>query len=68
VSRGISIGDHVTHCRVDHAKRLLAAGESAKITAHALGFASSSSFSYAFRRAVGETPGEFRGRMYRKKG
>lgn len=62
VSRGISIGEHVTNCRVDYAKQLLAAGENAKSTAYALGFASPASFSYAFRRATGETPGEFRGR------
>lgn len=66
ISRGTSIGDHITNCQVDHAKQLLAAGDSAKCTAYALGFASASSFNYAFRRATGETPGEFRGRAYRK--
>jgi AraC family transcriptional regulator len=66
VSRGISIGAHVAQCRLDFAKQLLAAGESAKKTARLLGFASSSSFSYAFRRVTGETPGEFRRCHYRK--
>lgn len=62
-SRGQSIGDYVAQCRIDNAKRLLAAGESVKAAAIALGFASTSSFSFAFRRATGVTPREFRGRM-----
>jgi AraC family transcriptional regulator len=66
VSRGISIGEHVAGCRVDHAKRLLTAGESTKSVAFALGFASVPSFCYAFRRAAGETPGEFRLRLHRE--
>lgn len=62
VSRGRSIGDHVAQCRIDNAKRLLATGESIKATAYALGFASPSSFSFAFRSATGQTPREFRAR------
>ncbi|HMJ55548.1 MAG TPA: helix-turn-helix transcriptional regulator [Polyangiaceae bacterium] len=61
-SRGHSIGEHVAQCRVDHAKRLLAAGESVKAIAHSLGFASTSGFSFAFRAASGQTPREFRER------
>jgi AraC family transcriptional regulator len=64
-SRGRSIGDHVAHCRIDNAKRLLATDESVKSIAYSLGFASPSSFSFAFRRATGATPREFRQRVLR---
>jgi AraC family transcriptional regulator len=64
-SRGRSIGDHVAQCRLDNAKRLLATEESVKAIAYSLGFASPSSFSFAFRRATGETPREFRQRVPR---
>lgn len=62
-TRGRSIGDHVAHCRIENAKRLLATDESVKSIAYSLGFASPSSFSFAFRRATGETPREFRQRV-----
>jgi AraC family transcriptional regulator len=65
VSRGRSIGDYVEHCRLENAKRLLATDESVKSIAYSLGFASPSSFSFAFRRATGETPREFRQRVAR---
>jgi AraC family transcriptional regulator len=65
VSRGRSIGDYFVQCRIDSAKRLLATDESMKAIAYALGFASPSSFSFAFRRATGETPREFRQRALR---
>jgi len=61
-SRGRSIGDHVAQCRIDNAKRLLATDESVKAIAYSLGFASPSSFSFAFRCATGQTPREFRER------
>lgn len=64
-SRGRSIGDHVAQCRIDNAKRLLASDASVKVIAYSLGFASPSSFSFAFRRATGETPREFRQRVLR---
>lgn len=61
-SRGCSIGDHITRCRLEQAKRLLGSDDdSIKAIAHALGFASPSNFSYAFRRATGLTPRQFRG-------
>jgi AraC family transcriptional regulator len=44
---------------------LLATDQSVKAIAYSLGFASPSSFSYAFRRASGETPREFRQRVLR---
>jgi len=62
ISRGRSIGDYMSRMRLDSAKRLLAADKSVKAIAYSLGFASPSSFSYAFRRAVGETPRQFRQR------
>ena len=60
VSRGCSIGQHIEHCRIDNAKRLLLQGIAISEVAEQLGFASHSSFSYAFRRVTGETPAQFR--------
>ena len=62
-SRGCSIGDHIEQCRIANAKRFLAADESVKGIAFSMGFASSSAFSQAFRRATGETPRQFRQRL-----
>lgn len=62
-SRGRSIGDHVAQCRIDHAKQLLAGEQSVKAVAYTLGFASTSSFSFAFRSAAGQTPRQFRERV-----
>ena len=59
-SRGCSIGEYIANSRIDHAKRLLVSGQSIKSIAYALSFASASSFCFAFRRATGMTPGEFR--------
>ena len=59
-SRGCSIGDYVASNRVEQAKQLLATDQSVKAIAYSLGFASPSSFCFAFRRAVGETPSQFR--------
>ena len=39
--------------------------QSVKAIAYSLGFSSPSSFSYAFRRSVGETPRDFRQRVLR---
>jgi len=64
-SRGRSIGDHVAHCRLEHAKRLLASDQSVKAISYSLGFSSPSSFSYAFRKLIGETPRQFRQRVLR---
>jgi AraC family transcriptional regulator len=55
----------VERCRVEHARRLLAADQSVKAIAYSLGFASPSGFCFAFRRATGETPREFRQRARR---
>ncbi len=65
VSRGCSIGDYVEQRRMETAKRLLMAGESVKGIAFAMGFSSPSSFAFAFRRAVGISPSQFRTRQGR---
>jgi AraC family transcriptional regulator len=59
-SRGCSIGEYVARNRFERAKQLLARDESIKTIAYSLGFTSSSAFCFAFRRATGMTPGEFR--------
>lgn len=64
-SRGCSIGDYIEQRQVERAKRLLVDGESVKTIAFALGFASPSSFAFAFRRAVGLSPSQFRQRQTR---
>ena len=63
VSRGCSIGDYLEQRRMEAAKRLLMTGESVKTIGFAMGFASSSSFTFAFRRAVGISPSQFRQRQ-----
>jgi AraC family transcriptional regulator len=65
VSRGCSIGDYVENRRMESAKRLLVAGESVKTIAFTMGFSSPSSFTFAFRRAVGISPSQFRQRQTR---
>jgi AraC family transcriptional regulator len=65
VSRGCSIGDYVESRRMEGAKRLLVAGENVKTIAFTLGFSSPSSFTFAFRRAVGISPSQFRQRQTR---
>lgn len=62
-SRGCSIGDYVTHCRIEKAKRLLESAQCIKEISYVIGFSSPAAFSYAFRRATGETPGEYRQRV-----
>ena len=63
VSHGCSIGAYVEQSRIENAKRLLGAGETIKTIAYSMGFASPSGFSYAFRRATGATPRQFRQRL-----
>ncbi|KHK91959.1 AraC family transcriptional regulator [Novosphingobium malaysiense] len=65
VSRACSIGDYMEQRRMEAAKRLLMEGERVKSIAFAMGFASPSSFTFAFRRAVGTSPSSFRQRQLR---
>lgn len=65
VSRACSIGDYIEQRRMEAAKRLLMEGESVKAIAFRMGFTSPSSFSFAFRRAVGASPSTFRQRQGR---
>jgi AraC family transcriptional regulator len=64
-SRGCSIGAYVAGSQMEHAKRLLAADEGVSAIAATLGFSSSSNFCFAFRRATGLTPGDFRRKLLR---
>ena len=63
VSRGCSLGDYIEQRRMETAKRMLMAGESVKTIAFQMGFASPSSFTFAFRRATGISPTHFRTRQ-----
>lgn len=65
VSRGCSIGEYIESRRMESAKRLLVTGETVKTIAFTMGFSSPSSFTFAFRRAVGISPSQFRQRQTR---
>ncbi|SEQ48229.1 AraC family transcriptional regulator [Solimonas aquatica] len=65
VSQGCSIGEHVAVSRVAQAKQMLSGRQSIKAIAYTLGFASPSAFCYAFRRATGQTPRQYRERSLR---
>lgn len=62
-SCGQSIGDYVIQKRIEKAKLLLEKCHSVKQVAYDVGFSSPAAFSYAFRRACGESPGEYRKRV-----
>lgn len=65
-SRGCSIGEHLGQVRIDAAKRRLTSSQdSVQAIAASMGFASQSSFTFAFRRATGTTPDEYRKRVGR---
>lgn len=59
-SRGHSLGEYAEQTRIDRAKQLLGGDQSIKAIAYSVGFTSPSGFCFAFRRATGMTPGEFR--------
>jgi len=65
-SRGCSIGTYVANSQMQHAKDLLAAGESVTSIAETLGFSTCANFCYAFRRAVGLPPRQFRQQVLRR--
>jgi AraC family transcriptional regulator len=64
-SRDCTIGEHIARTRADLAKSRLHGDESIKAIARSLGFGSPSSFTYAFRRAVGLTPRDYRALVVR---
>jgi AraC family transcriptional regulator len=64
-SRGSSIGAYVANSQMEHAKQLLASDHSITEVAATLGYSSSSTFSFAFRRATGMAPGQFRQTLLR---
>lgn len=59
-SYGLSIGQHVARLRIEKAKEALASDRSIKRVASQLGFCSIAAFSFAFRKATGVTPSDFR--------
>jgi len=63
ISRGRSIGKYIAEHRLEHAKRLLAAGLSVKSVAYSTGFSAPSNFTAAFVRDTGETPRNYRLRV-----
>ena len=52
--------EHLSHCRTERAKELLAEGAQVLDACLAVGFSSLSSFSRSFKRATGSTPAAFR--------
>jgi AraC family transcriptional regulator len=64
-SRGCSMGDYMSQRRIETAQRLLATDDSIKSIAASVGYSSQANFTYAFRRATGVTPRQFRVRVLR---
>lgn len=65
-SRGCSLGAYVASHQIEHAKRMLLDGESATTVARTLGFSNVSNFCFAFRRAIGLSPGLFQQQFGRR--
>lgn len=61
LSRGMPLGQYAAQMQLRTAKSRLASGESVKSVAYSTGFSSPAAFCQAFRRATGETPGQYRG-------
>lgn len=60
---GQTLHEYIESIRIVRARDLLARTDMPlKLIAHRLGFSHCSSFTYAFRRATGETPGQYRQR------
>lgn len=58
-SRGVSIGEYIAARRLDAAKELLRRGESVKSVSYKIGFGSTASFCYAFRKSTGMSPRQY---------
>jgi AraC family transcriptional regulator len=64
-SKDCSLGEYILLARMERARRMLATDNKIRDIAAAMGFASASSFSYAFRKASGQTPRQFRQTLIR---
>ena len=64
VSRGAPLGAYIAQHQIERAKTMLNNGESVAAIATRLGFATSSSFCFAFRRACGLSPHDYRRRLF----
>ncbi len=56
---GFSVMEYVIHCRIRHARALLAGGCSVQQAGEAAGFGDNAHFIRSFRRITGMTPGQF---------
>lgn len=65
-SRGCTIGTYVANSQIEHAKQLLATEQSVTSIAETLGFSNCSNFCYAFQRAVGVPPRQYRQTVLRR--
>jgi AraC family transcriptional regulator len=59
-SRGCAVSDYLAQSRIEIAKRKLCTAQPISEISASLGFATQSSFTAAFRRSIGITPGQFR--------
>lgn len=66
-SRGCSIGAYVARQQIERAKTMLDSDDPIKAIAYNLGFSSSSSFCYAFRKATGISPRQYREKVLRER-
>ncbi len=62
-TRGCTVSYYLAQSRIESAKRRLYTNQPIAEIAAALGFSTQSSFTAAFRRATGTTPGQFRKRL-----
>ncbi len=60
-AHGVAIGAYIARRRIEAAKELLLGGDSIQVISAKMNFGSPSAFAYAFRRATGLTPKEYRG-------
>lgn len=63
ISRDQPLGSYIAKRRADHAKLLIASGESIKSVAYTMGYSAPSNFTATFTRMTGESPRDFRSRI-----